>query len=108
MGAGVGVGLRGARDLGASLTAVPRPRDDARLVTNGIYARIRHPLYAALMLASLGWSIACLSVASLVASLLLAGWLDAKSRREEAWLAARYPDYAAYRSRTRRFLPGAY
>jgi protein-S-isoprenylcysteine O-methyltransferase Ste14 len=36
--------------------------------------------------------------------LALVFWL--KSIREEAWLAGRYPDYAAYRQATRRrFIP---
>ena len=39
---------------------------------------------------------------------LLAIWLDLKSRREEGWLRGRYPEYEAYRQRTRRFIPGAY
>jgi protein-S-isoprenylcysteine O-methyltransferase Ste14 len=35
--------------------------------------------------------------------LLVVVWL--KSIREEAWLVERYPEYAEYRSRTRRFFP---
>ena len=40
-----------------------------------------------------------------VAAGVLAVWLDAKARREEVWLMARFGDYAAYRTQTRRFLP---
>lgn len=100
--------LRGFVDLGPSMTPLPRPRTDGRLVESGIYARLRHPIYAALILGSLGWSVLTRSPASLVVALLLAAFLDAKARREEAWLLDRYRPYAAYRFRTKRFLPGIY
>jgi protein-S-isoprenylcysteine O-methyltransferase Ste14 len=45
---------------------------------------------------------------ALVLALGLAAVLDLKARREEAWLVVRYPGYAAYARRTRRFLPGLY
>jgi protein-S-isoprenylcysteine O-methyltransferase Ste14 len=38
---------------------------------------------------------------------LLAAFFRLKSEREERWLETRYPDYAAYRARTRRFIPRA-
>ena len=37
--------------------------------------------------------------------MLLAVVLRLKSALEEDWLETRYPDYAAYRTRTRRFMP---
>lgn len=100
--------LSGFRDLGPSLTPMPRPRDDAGLVEGGIYARIRHPIYAGLMLGALGCSAIARSLPAVTVTLLLAIYLDLKSRREEGWLADRYPGYDAYRRRTRRFLPGIY
>lgn len=39
---------------------------------------------------------------------LLAIVLDLKRRREEAWLAARYPGYGAYRARTKALIPFLY
>ncbi|MFP5342472.1 MAG: hypothetical protein ACLGIJ_06065 [Candidatus Limnocylindria bacterium] len=36
---------------------------------------------------------------------VLAIFFTLKSSREEAWLLDRFPAYAAYRGRTRRFLP---
>ena len=100
--------FRALVDLGPSMTAFPRPRADGRLVESGIYRSLLHPIYAGLILASLGWSALARSPAALVATVLLAALLDAKARREEAWLLERYPPYAAYRLRTRRFLPGIY
>lgn len=100
--------LRGLADLGDSMTPMPRPRADGRLVETGVYRRIRHPVYAGLIGVGIGWSILTASPAALVITLVLAGFLDAKARREEAWLLDRYAAYADYRRRTRRFLPGIY
>jgi protein-S-isoprenylcysteine O-methyltransferase Ste14 len=36
---------------------------------------------------------------------LLFGFFELKSRREEVWLVERYPGYVAYRERTRRLIP---
>jgi protein-S-isoprenylcysteine O-methyltransferase Ste14 len=108
LGVGGWVVVQGARRLGDSLTAVPRPRDDASLVQDGIYARVRHPMYAGIVGLGLGWALVTLSLPALVVALLLALVLDLKARREEEWLAERYTGYPEYRSRTHRFIPGVY
>jgi protein-S-isoprenylcysteine O-methyltransferase Ste14 len=100
--------VRAFADLGPSLTPVPRPRNDGRLIESGIYARLRHPIYAGVMLAGLGWSGLTRSIGAFVVALLLAAFLDAKARREESWLMERYPAYEAYRKRSKRFVPGIY
>lgn len=105
---GLAVGTAGARALGRNLAAVPRPRGDASLVAVGIYRFIRHPLYAALIVCGIGWALATASLPSGVATLVLAAWLDAKSRREEHWLVEAYPEYEGYRRRTHRFVRGLY
>jgi protein-S-isoprenylcysteine O-methyltransferase Ste14 len=108
VGLGAWIVIRAVRDLGSSLTPLPRPRDDARFVESGIYARIRHPIYAGLILAALGWSLLTRSLPALAVALALAVFLDAKARREEAWLIQRYASYPAYRLRSRRFVPNVY
>ena len=96
------------RALGRSLTPLPRPRHDASLVESGIYGAIRHPIYASLILGGFGWSAFTRSLPATGIALLLAAYLDVKARREEAWLADRYPGYGAYAERTKRFLPRVY
>lgn len=108
MAGGLFIGGRALRDLGTSLTAMPRPRDDARFVDAGIYRVVRHPMYAALITTAIGWALVTTSVPAAVATVALAAWLDLKSRREEVWLRGRYPEYEAYRRHTHRFIPGAY
>jgi protein-S-isoprenylcysteine O-methyltransferase Ste14 len=38
-------------------------------------------------------------------AVLLFAFFALKSRREEAWLEARFPEYASYRARTPRLIP---
>lgn len=91
----------GFRDLGPSLTPYPEPLEKAQLVDRGIYARVRHPLYGGLILGSTGISLVATSGAGLALAAGLAALLYRKSSWEEARLAARYPEYAAYRRRVR-------
>lgn len=104
-GVGAWFGIAGVRALGGNRTAYPKPLQDSKLVQHGVYALVRHPLYSSLMFASVGWSLAWSSGAALVASLALAILLDAKARLEERWLREKFPDYAAYSQRVRRFVP---
>jgi len=100
------LGVAGARSLGTNRTAFPAPLDSSTLVCAGAYRFVRHPLYGSLMLLGAGWSLAWQSAPALLASLALAILLYRKSLREEALLRAKFPEYAAYASRVRRFIPG--
>ena len=101
----LGMGLLG---LGGNLTPVPRPRDDAQLVESGAYASVRHPIYGGLLATAFGWGLVAASPLALLLALVLFGFFELKSRREERWLIERYPDYPEYMTRTRRFFPGLY
>jgi len=106
--AGAWLAYRGIDALGPNLSALPAPAPNGEMVVTGPYEQIRHPIYAGVILLAIGWAFLVVSPAALVVALLLAGWLDLKSRREEAWLVERYPGYGAYRARTSRFIPGTY
>jgi protein-S-isoprenylcysteine O-methyltransferase Ste14 len=106
--AGVALGYFGIRDLDRSLSPLPRPRDTAVLIQDGVYRQLRHPIYAGLMLIAIGWSLLMASLLALGLSLALALLLDLKARREEVWLRDRYPGYSEYASHTKRFVPGLY
>ena len=100
---------RGVRDLGSNLTPLPQPTDDSRLVQTGIYRRVRHPIYGGIILMAIGWALLTASLVALVIAALLIPFFWLKSSLEEAWLAERFTEYAAYRSGTRRFIafPGS-
>ncbi len=92
--------------LGASLTPLPEPMPSAELVTSGAYSRCRHPLYQAVVVCSLGVTLALGSLLHLTLLLLLSAVLSGKARREERRLLERHPDYVAYRASTPAILPG--
>jgi len=105
MAIGGWLAIRGARDLGDALTPLPHPRDGSTLVQTGVYANIRHPIYGGIVLGSFGWGLCWASVATLVLAAILWAFFTIKSMREEAWLVERFPEYPAYRARTRRLIP---
>jgi protein-S-isoprenylcysteine O-methyltransferase Ste14 len=94
-------------DLGTSWTSRVELHAGHALVTHGIYGRVRHPIYATLLL----WGVA--------QALLLQNWIAgpsglvfalafylARVRREEAMMLDRFGDaYRAYMERTGRLWP---
>jgi protein-S-isoprenylcysteine O-methyltransferase Ste14 len=91
--------------LGRAFTPNPVPKNNAQLTVQGVYRNIRHPMYSAVMLCALGWSMAGGGVLHYALSAVLILFLYAKSRAEERWLAQRYRAYAQYCAVTGRFLP---
>jgi protein-S-isoprenylcysteine O-methyltransferase Ste14 len=83
--------------------------EERRLMTTGPFAIVRHPRYAGLLLAKLGFALVFASVFgwfSLLASLLL---VRRRIRLEEAHLQEIFgPGYWAYMQRRPRMLPGIY
>ncbi len=100
--------LGGLFGLGRDLTPFPRPLAHGRLHQRGAYGLVRHPIYAGVIWASVGWSLAWLSAGGGLFSLFVFLFFDRKSRFEEAILRARFPEYSTYAARVRRFIPGIY
>jgi protein-S-isoprenylcysteine O-methyltransferase Ste14 len=98
------------RDLGRAWSVTLEIRTEHRLVTHGIYARLRHPMYAAFWL----WALA--------QALLLPNWIAglsglvgfgtlffARVGREERMMLERFgEEYREYMRRTKRIIPGVY
>ena len=109
-GAGLSVaggyfGVAGVAVLGRNRTPYPQPREGSELVQHGVYARVRHPLYTSVMLASLGWALIWQSWPAFIAALVLIPFFHAKARREECWLREQFPGYADYERRVPRLIP---
>jgi len=102
---GLVLAVRGVADLGRAFTPLPHPRPDARLVQTGVYSLVRHPIYGGVVIAALGWGLLTAAPVTLAVAVVLLGFFELKSRREETWLEERFPDYPAYRARTRRLIP---
>src|SRR6185369_5668644 len=79
---GVLLGVRAVADLGAALTPLPRPGDQAELIETGAYALVRHPIYGGLILAAFGWAIVKASLVAIALSAVLAVFFALKSMRE--------------------------
>ena len=92
--------------LGRNRTIFPKPKADSTLIQHGIYRWVRHPLYTAVMALSAGWALLWSSWPAGVAAVALVALLYFKALREERWLQAQFPAYAAYARRVRRFVPG--
>lgn len=101
-------GLRGKSDLGRQRITHPEPVSGGSLVTTGIYSRMRHPLYASLILLGVGWAVLWNSWPALALALVQGVFLDAKARCEERYLLKRFAGYAAYSRRVKRWIPGVY
>lgn len=97
--------VRAFAHLGSSLTPFPKPLTTGTLVTSGMYAIVRHPIYTGLLLGCAGVTLFSQSPVALLATLILAVWLNFKANYEETWLVQQYPDYADYRLRTKKFIP---
>ena len=102
------IAVAGKKALGRNLTPFPKPADHAELIQHGIYAKIRHPLYTAVILAGFGWALAWLSWPALLAAAALLPFFHAKSCREEYFLRQKFPGYREYEIRTHRFIPWLY
>lgn len=105
IGAGLAVILYSFFALGKSLTASPVPKQDGQLVTGGLYARVRHPIYFGLLLAAIGVVLDAGPWPQIIFLVLLFVLLNIKASFEEELLAKRYPEYRAYANKTPRFFP---
>jgi protein-S-isoprenylcysteine O-methyltransferase Ste14 len=97
---GLVVAVAAATGLGSSLTANPAPLPDATMKADGVYAVVRHPIYAGLLQVALGIALITGPWALLPAFALVVV-LDLKRRVEEDFLGRMYPGYADYRAQVR-------
>eukprot|EP00545_Synedropsis_sp_CCMP1620_P007812 CAMPEP_0119014168 /NCGR_PEP_ID=MMETSP1176-20130426/9394_1 /TAXON_ID=265551 /ORGANISM="Synedropsis recta cf, Strain CCMP1620" /LENGTH=224 /DNA_ID=CAMNT_0006967317 /DNA_START=213 /DNA_END=887 /DNA_ORIENTATION=+ len=106
--AGAGVMVVGSSNLGANqLSPWPVPPSGASLQTTGLYAEMRHPMYAGLLAACAGLSIVSGSATRLLLTAVLFYGLEIKSSYEEEQLLDAFGgDYAMYQSTvTSKFFP---
>ncbi|MFN8524781.1 MAG: isoprenylcysteine carboxylmethyltransferase family protein [Chloroflexota bacterium] len=92
--------------LGRNLTPFPRPRQDGELVVTGPFGLTRHPIYTFNVVAAIGYGLFRDRLLVLLATVPLAVVLWYKAGAEERWLSRQFPQYATYRTRVRRLLPG--
>lgn len=101
---------RSHADLGTNWSITLELREQHRLVTEGIYRRVRHPMYLALLVFAVGQALAIpnwlVGPGYLVAMLLL---ILLRLRPEERMMREQFgADYDAYIATTRRLIPGVW
>jgi protein-S-isoprenylcysteine O-methyltransferase Ste14 len=102
---GIVLSVCGTLSLGKNLSPLPYPKEQGRLVVSGVYRIVRHPIYSGVIFIAFGWGMWLESWPVIGYALLILIFFDIKSRREEFWLAEKYPEYAAYRKRVRKLIP---
>ena len=101
---------RSHADLGRYWSITLEIREDHRIVTEGVYHRVRHPMYAALFLYSIGLALVIPNWFVGPSYLVPFGTIFAfRVREEERMMLETFgEDYSAYMARTKRIVPGVW
>ena len=86
------------KDLGRNLSPFPRPINNSKLVTKGIYRFTRHPMYYSLIFISFGVFIIKLSIYYLFLIISLALIIKFKIALEEQYLNNKFKNYVLYKN----------
>ena len=98
---------RSHADLGTNWSITLEVREGHRLITQGVYRGVRHPMYSALLLYSVGQALVIpnwvAGLSNLVAFVVL---FALRVAAEERMMAQQFGnEYAAYTTRTKRLIP---
>ena len=101
---------RSHADLGTNWSVTLEVREEHRLITSGVYRRVRHPMYTALLLYSVGQALVIPNWVAGPSYLIPFGILFAfRVGAEEKMMLDEFGDqYAQYMSRTKRLVPGVW
>ena len=83
----------------------PKMKENAKLITTGIYAYIRHPMYLSVLLMMLGVFIGSPSMIEALFLILLTIVLALKAKKEESIWTEQTEEYVKYKKRTKLFIP---
>jgi protein-S-isoprenylcysteine O-methyltransferase Ste14 len=110
LAAGLWLFARSHADLGTNWSITLEVREGHRLVTQGVYRGLRHPMYAALLLYSLGQALVVPNWIAGPSYGVAMGLLFAlRLGPEERLMLAEFgKDYEEYRGRSKRLVPGVW
>ncbi|RUM69286.1 MAG: isoprenylcysteine carboxylmethyltransferase family protein [Sulfurovum sp.] len=83
----------------------PKMKENAELITTGIYAYVRHPMYLSLILMMLGVWVGSPTFLETLFMLLLILTLLLKAKKEESIWLQESEAYVAYKKRSKLLLP---
>ena len=103
---GAVVNVLGRHQLGPTWANQIAIYEGHEIQIHGLFALVRHPLYASIIWMFLGAALASLNWAALLATtLVFVPAMRLRARQEERLLLETFPEYAAYRRRTGEFFP---
>ncbi len=105
---GLGLGIAGVFHLGNSLTPLPHPKEESQLVTTGVYAWVRHPIYSSVIFLALAYGVWQMSLSHGLGAIALFIFFDRKAAQEEQWLSTKFKDYSTYRQSVKKLIPFLY
>ena len=89
------------KELWKSLSPMPRPKENSKLITSGIYRLFRHPMYYSLLIISFGFFIKSLTIYYLILSILLTFIIFNKIKIEEKYLTKKFNTYTSYKNKVK-------
>ena len=103
--AGLGLAIWARVRIGRNWGMPMTRRQEPDLVTAGPYRLIRHPIYSGILLAVAGTALAA-SLYGLIVAAVIAAFFGYSARREERFLAERFPDtFPPYKASTKMLIP---
>ena len=86
------------KELWKSLSPMPRPKENSKLITSGIYRLFRHPMYYSLIIISFSLFLKSLTIYNLMLSILLTFIISNKIKIEEEYLTKKFHNYTSYKN----------
>ena len=103
---GTVVNIKGRFDLGKNWANQIKIYEDHKMITSGMYALVRHPLYASLIWMFFGATLVYTNYLAFLANLLIfIPFMTWRAKQEEALLLQEFSGYQNYQKTTGRFFP---
>jgi protein-S-isoprenylcysteine O-methyltransferase Ste14 len=83
----------------------PKLRKGSKLITTGIYALVRHPMYLSVMVMMLGFLVSTPTIVETILWLMLIVVLLLKAKKEESLWLEHDEAYEVYKKSTKLFIP---
>jgi protein-S-isoprenylcysteine O-methyltransferase Ste14 len=83
----------------------PKLREGSKLITTGIYALVRHPMYTSVIVMMLGFLVSTPTLVETLLWFILIVVLLLKAKREESLWLNHDEAYEAYKNSTKLFIP---
>ncbi|PLK71339.1 methyltransferase [Rhizobium sp. TH135] len=101
---------RSHKDLGKNWSVTLEVREGHQLVTGGVYAHVRHPMYASFLLWGITQALLIPNwIAGLAGLVAVMALYAVRQSREEAMMRDTFgAEYDAYCARTKRLIPGVF